>query len=82
MYMATQLNLHMTPDFERDLDRLRALRGIKTKSEAIRLAVAEAVVRGTGSRTHFESWIGLAAAEPKVRPRFQDHGEVWENRGR
>ncbi len=42
MYM-TQINLHVTPEFEADLARLMKDRGLRSKSEAIRLAVREAV---------------------------------------
>ncbi len=38
-----QINLHTTPQFEADLATLMKERGIKTKSEAIRLAVREVV---------------------------------------
>jgi hypothetical protein len=37
-----QINLHTTPEFEADLAALMKARGIKSKSEAIRLAVHEA----------------------------------------
>jgi hypothetical protein len=37
-----QINLHTTPEFEAELAALMKGRGIKTKSEAIRLAVHEA----------------------------------------
>jgi Arc/MetJ-type ribon-helix-helix transcriptional regulator len=38
----SQINLHTTPEFERDLDILMRTRGMKNKSEAIRCAVREA----------------------------------------
>jgi hypothetical protein len=37
-----QINLHTTPDFEEALEALMRGRKLKTKSEAIRLAVGEA----------------------------------------
>ena len=37
-----QLNLNVTPEFERDLEALMKARGLKNKSDAIRLAVREA----------------------------------------
>lgn len=79
--MATQLNLHMTPEFERDLDRLRKLRGLRTKSEAIRVAVAEAVRGATVQpATRFSSWVGLASTgTPNPHPRFRDHTELWDD---
>lgn len=38
----SQINLHTTPEFEADLAALMKARGIKSKSEAIRVAVREA----------------------------------------
>jgi len=40
-----QINLHTTPEFEADLAALMKARGIKTKSEAIRILVREAAAK-------------------------------------
>jgi hypothetical protein len=37
-----QINLHTTPEFEENLAKLMRERGIRSKSEAIRIAVREA----------------------------------------
>lgn len=81
MYMA-QLNLHVKPDFERDLARFMRLRGLKTKSEAIRLAVREGLerARGSGSPTSFRGWIGAGlAVEPNPNPRFRSDDDLWQS---
>ena len=39
----TQLNINLNREFESDLKRYMRLRGIKTKSDAVRCAVREAV---------------------------------------
>lgn len=83
MYMS-QLNLHVKPDFDRDLASLMRLRGIATKSEAIRIAVREAAERAQRStRTDFSGWKGAAldaALNPK--PRFSSDDELWGDNGR
>lgn len=79
MYMS-QLNLHVKPQFERDLARLMRLRGIRTKSEAIRLAVRETVERAqrSSNRTDFAAWKGAAlAAALNPRPRFDSEDALW-----
>ena len=84
MYMS-QLNLHVKPEFERDLARLMRLRGISTKSEAIRLAVRETARRAQRSskRTDFASWKGAAlAAALNPRPRFASDDDLWGENGR
>ncbi len=76
-----QMNLHLTPEFERDLARLMKLRGIRTKSEAVRVAVREGVERSqreTGARTDFSAWQGAAlAAAVNPEPRFASDDDLW-----
>lgn len=80
MYMA-QLNMHTTPEFEEQLARLMQLRGIATKSEAIRVAVREGLaraVRGRSQELDFRDWIGAAReAELAPRPRFATDDDLW-----
>ena len=82
----TQLNLHVSPEFEADLARFRDLRGIRSKSEAVRIAVREALERelATSATVDFHDWIGLAAAAPQnPRPRFRTEDDLWgEPKGR
>lgn len=80
MYMS-QLNMHTTPEFEEDLVRLMELRGIPTKSEAIRRVVREALERARRARSHerdFREWLGAAReAELNPRPRFSSEDDLW-----
>jgi hypothetical protein len=59
-----QLNLNVTPEFERDLKLFMKRKGIKRKSDAIRCAIREAASRTTVPKTDFRSWIGVAAQDP------------------
>ncbi len=76
-----QMNLHLTPEFERDLARLMTLRGIRTKSEAVRVAVREGVERArreAGARADFAAWKGSAlGAAVNPEPRFAGDDDLW-----
>jgi len=75
----SQLNLNVTPEFERDLRRYMKQRSIKRKSDAIRQALREAVERaGSGSDYDFRAWLGLGLKAPlRRKPRFQSEDELW-----
>ena len=47
-----QINLNVTPDFDSDLQSLMKARGLKSKSEAIRLAVREATAAAIPAPKH------------------------------
>lgn len=74
-----QLNLNVTPEFDRDLRRLMKRQGIVSKSDAIRLAVHEAASRSAaGALTDFRSWLGLALRGPlNPKPRFRSEDDLW-----
>ena len=76
-----QINIHVQPGFAADLETLMTLRGLRTKSEAIRLAVREAVERLTRARSSasdFRSWKGEALkAGAHSAPRFQSDDDLW-----
>ena len=75
-----QLNINVTPDFERDLKRFMRLRRLRTKSEAIRIAIREAVERSLGAagEQDFSSWIGIARGKlPGHETRFMSDDELW-----
>lgn len=76
-----QLNINMTPELEADLKRLMRARGFKTKTEAVRIAVREALARSRGASTvDFASWIGLGnGAPPNQRPRFPSDDALWSD---
>jgi hypothetical protein len=76
----TQLNVNMTPEFEAALSRFMRMRGIRRKSDAIRIAIAEGVERGTGRpvECRFSDWLGAATREPlNQSPRFRSDDEIW-----
>jgi Arc/MetJ-type ribon-helix-helix transcriptional regulator len=62
-----QINLHVSADFEASLEALMRGRGLRSKSEAIRLAVQEAAARYQAPpRRDFSQLQGLVA---RVLPR-------------
>ena len=69
-----QVNLNVTPEFDRDLRRFMKLRGISQKSVAIRQAVREAVARGSDrAGCDYRTWLGLGLKAPlNPKPRFED----------
>lgn len=79
MYMG-QLNMHLSPEFEHDLAAWMRARGIKTKAEAIRIAVREGLERSAPQRGNPAALIGAALAHPESpgHPRFREHGDVWK----
>ena len=76
-----QLNIHIQPAFAEDLEEFMRLRAIKTKSEAVRVAVREGIKRITrAGRSHpdFRKWSGRAlrtAVNPN--PRFKSDDDLW-----
>ena len=79
-----QINIHTTPEFEENLENLMKIKGIKSKSEAIRYALKvryalkECVERAT-LRSDFNSWIGVArhiSENPQLR--FPTDDALWE----
>ena len=76
-----QVNLHVTDEFAQDLEDLMRLRELRTKSEAIRLAVREAAiaVRKQKEPFDFEKWRGLALKFPEQpKPRFLSDDDLWK----
>lgn len=74
-----QVNLNVTPEFDRDLRRFMKLRGISQKSEAIRQALHEAVARGSGRvDSDYRTWLGLGLKAPlNPKPRFENEDALW-----
>ena len=75
-----QINLHTTFEFETALSTFMRLRGLQTKSDAIRLAVQEAAEREAEQRrtTDFSRWLGMARrAAENPRPRFTSDDDLW-----
>ncbi len=74
-----QFNLHLTPDFEAAIDELMRLRRIRTKSDAVRLAVIETVEREKRVRRvpDFSTWFGLGRRVPEnPNPRFRTDDDL------
>ncbi|MGH8532815.1 MAG: ribbon-helix-helix domain-containing protein [Gammaproteobacteria bacterium] len=75
-----RLNIDLDPEFQENLEKLMRLRGIDSKSEAVRVAVKEAVARETGQKpkTNWRAMLGWANQFPEnPNPRFKSHGELW-----
>jgi hypothetical protein len=74
-----QLNLNVTPEFDRDLRRFMKQKGIARKSDAIRQALHEAVTRATASGScDYRSWLGLGLKAPlNPKPRFRSEDDLW-----
>lgn len=76
----SQLNINVTPEFERDLRALMKSRKLTRKSDAIRYAVHMAV-KGEQKRRDFEALLGaLNNAAPNESPRFVNEDALWSDR--
>lgn len=76
----SQINIHVTPEFERALKRFMRVRAISNKSEAIRIAVEEAAERAsrTKQKTDFNRWRGAALISPlNENARFRSEDDLW-----
>lgn len=79
----SQLNIHMTPIFEKNLRHLMKVRHIETKAEAIRIAVNEALEHFILNikPTDFTTWIGLAKQSPiNTKPQFKSDDGLWKQK--
>jgi len=77
----TQLNIHMTPIFERDLQQFMKIRHIKTKAEALRIAVKEGLEHSLQhiKPTDFSKWVGLGKQVPVNKKRhFRSDDDLWK----
>jgi Arc/MetJ-type ribon-helix-helix transcriptional regulator len=74
-----QLNVNITPEFERDLRRLMKAGGFKTKSEAVRHAIREVAERAHPKKKYdFRSLIGVAlGGKENPNPRFKTEDDLW-----
>jgi Arc/MetJ-type ribon-helix-helix transcriptional regulator len=76
----SQINIHLTTEFEQALAEFMRLRKIKTKSDAIRAAIQEALERAR--RRHespdFSRWVGLGTEAPEnPAPQFRSDDDLW-----
>jgi hypothetical protein len=73
-----QLNLNVTPAFDKDLRVFMRRKGIANKSEAIRRALHDAVTKTSGKETDFRSWLGMGLKAPlNPRPQFRTEDDLW-----
>jgi hypothetical protein len=75
-----QLNLQLTPEFEEELAEYMRLRRVRTKSDAVRLAVREAVARERRQpmNSDFSKWLGLGVRVPEnPEPKFKSDDDLW-----
>lgn len=75
-----QFNMHLTPEFEKTLYHFMLMRQLKTKSEAIRIAVQEGCMHTEkcAKKTDFMHWIGAAKHAPlNPHPKFESDDALW-----
>jgi hypothetical protein len=75
-----QLNLNINDEFQRNLVEYMRLCHLKTKSEAIRQALREALARERSRRqsADFTTWLALGNRAPQnPNPRFHSDDDLW-----
>jgi hypothetical protein len=76
----SQLNIHMTPQFEKDLQKFMKARHISTKAQAIRVAIQEGLERVVLAqrKVDFSAWLGMGNRAPVNRKtRFRSDDDLW-----
>lgn len=75
-----QLNINVTSQLKKDIEKYMKLRGIKTKSDAIRLALREIVEQLSSQKTtDFQSWLGAGLKAPThTSRRFKSEDDLWK----
>jgi len=77
-----QLNIHITEEFEKALLSYMRIRGLKTKSEAVRQAVREGLALAVAQQRMIDhsQWIGIGNQAPQNDDRrFSSEDELWED---
>lgn len=78
----TQINLHVTAEFEKELEQLMKVKQLKTKTLAIRIAVKECLEHAIAAQkipSDFSHWIGLGnQATMNEKPRFESDDDLWK----
>lgn len=73
-----QININVTPEFDRDLRAYMRKTGLTQKSQAIRQALREVAERQQGAAEDFREWIGLGLKAPMRRkPKFASEDDLW-----
>jgi hypothetical protein len=76
----SQLNIHLTPSFEKDLNKFMKLRHINTKSEAIRVAIKEGIHHAAAyaKPINFADWLGKGLEVPvNKKAKFSSDDDLW-----
>lgn len=77
----TQLNVHMTPELEKNLLKYMRVRHLKSKAEAIRTAIKEGLEHAVyqSKSTDFSSWLGLGNKIPvNKKNKFRSDDDLWK----
>jgi hypothetical protein len=77
----TQLNIHMTERFEKELLKFMKLRHITVKALAIRIAIREGLEHSVGypKSTDFSTWVGLGNQVPTHKKvKFRSDDDLWK----
>lgn len=77
----SQININVTPEFEKNLKEYMKHRGITQKSEAIRKAVGETVekIKEQKKPYDFSRLLGCGLKGPlNPNPKFKSDDELWE----
>lgn len=76
----SQLNMHVSPDFEKNLKFYMKKTGVGSKAEAIRQAVRVALetLKKEGERPDLDSLLGVGLKHPLNKsPKFKSHDDLW-----
>jgi hypothetical protein len=77
----SQLNIHVTTSFEKDLNKYMKLKHIETKSEAIRIAIKEGILHAAAriKPIDFSGWLGLGLQVPvNKKTKFSSDDDIWK----
>lgn len=77
----SQININVTPEFEKNLKAYMKKKGIRQKSEAIRSAVSEAAEKIQEQKSEpydFSKLLGIGLKAPlNPNPRFKNDDDLW-----
>jgi len=80
----SQININVTPEFEKNLKTYMKRKGISQKSEAVRRAVSDAVEKTPPEKKAYD-WdrlVGIGLKAPlNPNPRFTNEDDLWEKKG-
>lgn len=76
----SQININITREFAKDLEELMKFAGIKSKSDAIRLAVHDMLnkVKSKRKSKNFRSLLGMGLKAPVRTKGLLDEDSLWE----